>query len=242
MKKNMKKMMMIMTIALVAAFLAAMFAPTFAAAPTTIEDAWFVFPMFVTSSVSTVKSSFTPDDIWTSDDGTVLHSRNTQISSYIAHTPDIYPPGTIRWGTFKAVSNFVFDTISNKGTLTMEITLTLTSATSNNPSKYPVAQYENNYGHGTLEGTIVADITSLSPDATTATGPIPGDGKGFFIATHGTGDFKNAKLQGDVTLRSGPSAVLPTGVITIEYIFFGHHSSYPSNDGALIFHHPGSSK
>src|SRR5512138_510873 len=106
---KMKKIMMVVTVALVAAFLSAMIAPTFAAAPTAIEDAWFVIPIFVKSTGPPAPAvSITPDKVWTSDGGTVLHSRNMQISTYLAHTPSNVPAGTIWWGSVTAVSNFVF--------------------------------------------------------------------------------------------------------------------------------------
>ena len=147
MYKIMKKMM-IVTVVLVAAFLSALVAPTFAAAPTVIEDAWFVIPIFVKSPGSPAPPvSITPDKVWTSDDGTVLHSRNTQISTYLAHTPANVPAGTIWWGSVTAVSNFVFDTLTNTGTYTMKITLTLAATTSTNPTLYPAANYPNTYGH-----------------------------------------------------------------------------------------------
>jgi hypothetical protein len=228
MNKIMKKMMVV-TIALVAVFLFAMIAPTFAAAPTVIEDAWFVIPMFVSSTSSTPLPSFVPNRVWTSDDGTVLHSLGTSVSTYIARSPP-GSPGTVRIGTMTATSNFVFDTETQTGTLNMKISITLTAAS--NPA------YPQPYGLGTLEGTLVAEITSLNPFATTITGPLPGNGQGYFVATHGTGDFANAKLEGDVTLEPGTFSD-STRVIRIEYIFFGHHINHLFNDGLITYHHPG---
>jgi hypothetical protein len=235
----MKKIMMIVTVVLVVAFLSAMIAPTFAVAPTTIEDAWFVIPILVKHSNPSAVS-IDPDKVWTSDDGTVLHSRNTQISTYIAHTPNDVPPGTIRWGTMTAVSNFVFDTLTNTGTYTMKITLSLAAATSSLQTQYPAANYPNTYGLGTLEGTFVAEVTSLNPYVSSSIDcPMPGNGQGYFIATHGTGAFANAKLSADVTLEPGTAA---GGNIGIEYLFIGHHANHLFNDGAITFHHPGQSK
>jgi hypothetical protein len=235
------KKMIILTFALIAVFLSAMVAPTFAAAPTVVNDVWLVIPIFVKSDYAPIPVSITPDKVWTSDDGTVLHSRNTEISTYIAHTPSGLPPGTIRWGTMEAVSNFVFDTVSNTGTFTMKITLTLTKATSNNPL-YPAANYENNYGLGTLECTLVVEVTSLNPYVGPAINcPMPGAGQGQLVATHGTGAFENAKLSADVTLEPGFSIRPGVFNLGIEYLFIGHHYQHDYNQGTLTFHNPGPS-
>ena len=160
------------------------------------------------------------------DDGTVLHSRSTTISTYVARSPP-GAAGTVRIGTMTAVSDFVFDTISSTGALNMKLTITLT--TSNN------ALYPNPYGVGTLEGTLVAEVTSLNPYASI---PLPGDAQGNFVATHGTGAFENAKLETDVTMNAG-TAVAGSNTIYIEYMFFGHHINHLYNDGTLTFHQSG---
>jgi hypothetical protein len=232
-KNEIMKKFMIVTMVLVAVFLSAMIAPTFAAAPKVLDEAWFVIPMFVSSTGSTPLPSFIPDRVWTSDGGTVLHSMGTSISTYIARSPP-GAPGTVRIGTMTATSNFVFDTITQSGTLNMKISITLTDA-SNKDFPQP-------YGTGTFEGTLVAEITSLSPYATAVTGPLPGNGQGYFVATHGTGDFANAKLEGDVTLEPGTAQVTKGPFITIEYIFFGHHINHDYNDGSITFHNPGKAK
>jgi hypothetical protein len=235
-EKEMKKMMMILTIALVAAFFSAMIAPTFAAKPTTIDNAWFVIPMFVNHPTAT-SISINPDKVWTSDDGTVLHSRNTQITTYIAHTPSNLASGTVRWGYMTAVSNFVFDTKTSTGTYTMKITLDLTDSFGTNGAGNP-----NTYGIGTLEGTLVAEITSLNPYVNpTLNCPMPGNGQGHFIATHGTGAFENAKLSADVTLET-QDLVVGGAHIGIEYLFIGHHANHLYNDGTLTFHQSGPSQ
>ena len=236
------KKTMILTIALVAAFLFAMIAPTFAAKPTTINDAWMVIPIFVKNTANPSLETVVPDKVWTSDDGTVLHARNTQIETYIAHTPPGVPPGTIRWGYMIAVSDFVFDTTTSTGTYTMKITLTLTATTTTDPTHYPAANYPNTYGIGTLEGTLVADITSLNPYVDPALNcPMPGNGQGYFVATHGTGAFENAKLSADVTLSTQEITQGPVK-IGIEYLFVGHHATHLYNDGTLTFHQSGPSQ
>jgi len=235
--------MMIVTVLLVAAFLSAMIAPTFAAAPTVIDDAWFVVPIFVKSPGSPSPAvSITPDKVWTSDDGNIIHCMNTQISTYLAHTPVLPPPqvsppsGSVRWGTVTAVSNFVFDKVTNTGTYTMKITLDLKETTTTqgvDPKLYP-----NTYGIGTLEGTLVAEVTNLNA-ASNLNCPMPGNGQGIFVATHGTGAFENAKLTADVTLEPGTAA---NGNIGIEYLFIGHHINHLFNDGSITFHNPGKAK
>ena len=235
------KKIIIVTLGLFAVFLTAMIAPTLATKPTVTNDVWMVIPMFVNHPTASA-ISIHPDKVWTSDDGTVLHSRNTQISTYIAHTPPGVPAGTIRWGTMTAVSDFVFDTIVNTGTYTMKITLTLTAATTTNPTTYPAANYPNTYGIGTLEGTIVAQVTSLNPYVNpTLTCPMPGNGQGQFIATHGTGAFENAKLKADVTFET-QEIIQGTNHIGIEYLFIGHHANHLYNDGTLTYHQSGPSQ
>jgi len=223
----------VLTLGLVVAFLSAIVAPTYAAAPTVFEDVWFVIPVFVSSSnPSAVPVSFTPDKVWTSDDGTVLHSRSTTIATYIARSPP-GAPGTVRIGTTSAVSDFVFDTVSGTGTLNMKITIALTTSSN--------ALYPNPYGVGTLEGTLTAEVTSLNPYVSASICPLPGNAQGYLVATHGTGAFENAKLEADVTMSPG-SVTTPTGItIGIEYMFFGHHINHLYNDGTLTFHHPGPS-
>jgi hypothetical protein len=232
------KKIAILTIFLMVVFMSAMIAPTYAAAPTTIEDVWFVIPVFVSSTPSGGPITFTADKVWTSDDGTVLHSRSTTIATYIARSPQ-GAPGTVRIGTTTAVSDFVFDTVSSTGTLNMKITITL--ATSTNP------QYPNPYGIGTLEGTLTAEVTSLNPYVPVDVCPLPGNGQGYLVATHGTGAFENAKLTADVTLSPGIANTLatptsPARTLFIEYLFVGHHTTHLYNDGTLTLHHPGSSK
>ncbi len=222
--RRMKKVVLALAVALMA--VAMLTTPVFAAKPAVVEDVWFVIPVFVSSTPAGGPISFVADKVWASSDGTVMHSRGTTISTYIARSPP-GAAGTVRIGTVTAVSDFVFDTVSETGTLNMKITLTLT--TSNN------AQYPNPYGVGTLEGTLVADVTSLNPYASI---PLPGDAQGRFVATHGTGAFENAKLEADVTLSPG-TAVTPTMTLGIEYLFFGHHINHLYNEGTLTYHNPG---
>ena len=225
------KKTMVLTFGLIVAFLSAIVAPTYAAAPTVVEDVWFVIPVFVSSTdLSKVPVNFTPDKVWTSDDGTVLHSRSTTIATYIARSPP-GAAGSVRIGTTTAVSDFVFDTVSVTGTLNMKITIELT------PSSKP--EYPNPYGVGTLEGTLTAKVTSLNPYVPASICPLPGNAQGYFVATHGTGAFENAKLTADVTMLPR-TATNPAGVIIgIEYMFFGHHMDHLYNQGTLTFHHPG---
>ncbi len=225
----MKKILSITILGLVVVFLSAVITPTFATAPTIVEDVWFVIPIFVSSNPSGGPISFVANKVWTSDDGTVLHRRSTTISTYIARSPP-GAPGSIRIGSMTAVSNFVFDTVSETGSLNMKITLNLTA--SNN------ALYPNPYGTGTLEGTLVADVTSLNPYADI---PLPGDAQGHFIATHGTEAFEDAKLEADVTLSPG-TAIAGSRTLYIEYMFFGHHINHLYNEGTLTFHHHGPSQ
>lgn len=228
------KITMVLTFGLIVAFLSAMIAPTFAAAPTVNNDVWFVIPVFVSSSNPSVPPlGFTRDKVWASNDGTVLHSRGTTISTYIARSPP-GAPGSVRIGTTTAISDFVFDTVSGTGTLNMKITVSLT--TSNN------INYPNPYGVGTLEGTLTAEVTSLNPYVSPDVCPLPGDAQGYFVATHGTGAFENAKLSADVTMSPGigigGTSTAPI-TIGIEYMFVGHHTTHLYNEGTLTLHHSG---
>jgi hypothetical protein len=225
------KRIMIVTFALLAVFLSAMVAPAFAAAPTVINDVWFVIPIFVKSSIATVPVSIIPDKVWTSDDGTVLHAMNTEISTYIARSPQ-GQAGTVYVGLMTATSDFVFDTVTQTGTLNMKIKIAL------GPSSNPA--YPNPYGVGTLEGTFTAVVTSLNTlVASNINCPMPGNSQGYFVATHGTGDFENAKLTADVTMNQGTAL---GGALGIEYMFVGHHFGHTYNEGTLTLHHPGSSQ
>jgi hypothetical protein len=223
----------ILTLVLMAGLLCTVAAHTFAAAPTIVEDVWFVIPVYTSSTnTAAVPLSFTADKVWSSGDGTVLHSRSTSISTYVARSPP-GAAGTVRIGTVTAVSDFVFNTESEKGTLNMKLTIVLT--TSNN------VNYPNPYGVGTLEGTLVAEVTSLNPYVSADVCPLPGDAQGFFVATHGTGAFEKAKLDADVTMSFG-TVVAGSITIGIEYMFFGHHINHLYNEGTLSFHNQGISK
>jgi hypothetical protein len=221
----------ILTIALMVVFISAMIAPTYAAAPTTIEGVWFVIPVFVSSTPPGGTVTFHADKVWTSDDGTVLHSRSTTIATYIARSPP-GAAGSVRIGTTTATMDFVFDTISQTGNLNMKITINLGTSTN--------AAYPNPYGIGTLEGTLTAEVTSLNPYVPVDVCPLPGNAQGSLVATHGTGAFENAKLSADVTMSPGFSTVGSTTYL-LEYLFVGHHINHLYNDGTLTFHHPGSS-
>ncbi len=225
----MKKIAVATTLGLAVVFLSAILSPTFAAAPTVVNDVWFVVPVFVSSSnPSLVPVSFTPDKVWASDDGTVLHSRSTTISTYVSRSPPGTPAGSVRIGSITGVSDFVFDTVTGTGTLNMKITISLTST---DPTKNP-------YGVGTLEGTLIAKVTSLNPYVSASVCPLPGDAQGQIVATHGTGAFENAKLVADVTMT--PGTVTQSGLtLGIEYMFVGHHANHLYNEGTLTFHHPG---
>ncbi len=226
-----KKSLSLITLGLMAAFLSAMVAPAFAAAPTVVDGVWFVIPIFVKSPgvQGAPPVSITPDRVWTSDDG-VIHAMNTQISTYIARSPP-GAAGSVIIGTMTAVSNFVFDTVSQTGTFNMKMKVTLT--TSSNPA------YPNPYGVGTLEGTFTAEVTSLNTRVDPSINcPMPGNAQGVFIATHGTGAFANAKLTADVSMNQGTAA---GGAIGIEYMFVGHHIDHLNNQGTLIYHKPGPS-
>ena len=61
----MKKIMVFSTLVLTVAFLSAFIVPAFAAAPTVIDDVWFVVPVFISSTTGVPAPSFTADKVWT---------------------------------------------------------------------------------------------------------------------------------------------------------------------------------
>ena len=82
----------------------------------------------------------------------------------------------------------------------------------------------NPYGVGTLEGTMVIDVTSLGAV------PSPGDGTGFVVATHGTGAFEKAKLTADVVMEAIAGGPMPG-----KYIYFGTHWNV-NGLGTIVYH------
>jgi hypothetical protein len=228
----MKKILMVTTIGLMVAFLSAMVAPAFAAAPTVVDDAWFVCSIFASSSNPTVVPiTVTPGKVWTSDDG-VLHSLGTKVEGLVARSPPPQPAGATQIGVWTSEMNFVFDPTTQTGSLNMKITVVLTQTNT----------IKNPYGVGTLEGTLTAEVTSLNPYLPASYGPLPGKAQGYLVTTHGTGAFENAKFAGDITMGYSTMTLPPSqGSITLglEFIFAGSHPGHPDNQGTLTNHNPG---
>ena len=209
-----------------------MFAPVFATKPTVVEDVWFVAARKVSQNYGTYAPTggIVPDKVWSTDDGKILHNMGTVIYWNIMRSPA--QAGTIQIGVMTSESNFVFDTVAGRGTVNMKITITLTE----------VDTLKNPYGVGTLEGTLIAEVTTVNPYLDASFGQIPGDGTGFVVTTHGTGAFENAKLKADLDMRATPFVLPPSPPGRIwyhEFIFFGTHRDYLDNEGVLTYHNPG---
>jgi hypothetical protein len=121
----------------------------------------------------------------------------------------------------------------------MKVKITLIDA-----GLFPDNTPKNPYGVGTLEGTLIAEVTTINQYLDGSFGQIPGNGEGFVVTTHGTGAFENAKLTADLDLRATPfplpSPPSPPGrIFYYEFIFFGTHRDYLDNEGVLTYHNSG---
>jgi len=220
------KGMKILTIAVATLFLALMvIAPVEAAKPTVVdEDVWFVAARHVSGpSGYTPAGGIVPGRVWASGDGKILHNVGTVINWNVMRSPTT--AGTVQIGSMTTESNFVFDTDAGKGTVNMKVTITLTEADT----------LKNPYGVGTLEGTLIAKVTTVNPYLAAAFGQIPGYATGSVVTTHGTNAFENAKLTADIDM----TASLFGGTLGYEFIFFGTHRDYLDNEGILAYHNPG---
>jgi hypothetical protein len=235
------KKVAVVVFALVLLLTTLMFAPAFAAKPTVVEDIWFVGARKVAQNFGDKNTGVTggivPDRVWSTDDGKILHNMGTVIYWNIMRSPAT--AGTVQIGSMETLSNFVFDTVAGKGTVNMKVKITLIDAglfADNTP--------KNPYGVGTLEGTLIAEVTTVNPYLDTSFGQIPGYGTGFIVTTHGTGAFEHAKLTADLDMTAVPFALpsppSPAGRIYFqEFIFFGTHRDYLDNEGVLTYHNPG---
>jgi hypothetical protein len=210
------------------------FAPVFAAKPTVVEDVWFVAARKLSQNYGTYAPTggIVPDRVWSSHDGRILYNMGTVIYWNIMRSPAT--AGSIQIGLMTTKSNFVFDTVEGKGLVIMKLTITLTEADT----------VKNPYGVGTLEGSLIAKVTTVNPYLDASFGQIPGNGEGFIVTTHGTGAFEHAKLKADLDMRATPfplpSPPNPAGLIWgHEFIFFGTHRDYLDNEGILTYHNPG---
>jgi len=181
--------------------------PVFAAKPTVNDDVWFVAA--VLGPATEMGKTW-----WTGGD-TILHIKGRVRDWGVFRSPPESPPGTIMIGSMTTlIESFSFNTKTSKGRLIMKVTIDLTET-----------DLElNPYGVGTLEGTMVFEVTSLAQVA-----PGPGDAIGFVVATHGTGTFENAKLTADLLMESYAP---PTPG---KFIFFGTHWNV-NGLGTIVYH------
>ncbi len=224
----MKKAVLVFAIALMA--VAMLTTPIFAAAPTVVdEDVWFVAARKVGQSYGTYTPAggIVPDRVWSTEDGKILHNMGTVVNWDIMRSPAT--AGTIKIGVMTTESNFVFDTVTGRGTVNMKVTITLTETD----------QVKNPYGVGTLEGTLIAEVTTVNPYLDASFGQIPGFATGSVVTTHGTGAFANAKLTAELDMEANPFTVAPGAKWYYEFIFFGTHRDHLDNEGVLTYHNPG---
>jgi hypothetical protein len=150
-----------------------------------------------------------PGESWWTGGGTIFHVRGRTA------TVGIFSAPTILIGEAVGVTDLDFNTKTGEGNAIRTYSMTFYSPV-NWPSLTP-ANIPNPIGIGTLEGKAVLKATSLYLNAQA------GDFTGLFVATHGTGDFENAKLMAELeghpfTLPSPPA---PPGITTIRIFLTG---------------------
>ena len=181
------------------------FSTVFTAKPMVNNDVWFV-----------AAPGGPPEggESWWTGDGTILHQKGFMYSFGVFRSPQGTPPGSVPIGSMTAImETFVFNTKTSKGRLVHKLTISLVETDSS----------KNPYGVGTLEGTLVVEVTSLHP------GIFPGDGTGLIVATHGTGAFENAKLKADVSM------MLIIGAYPAVFTFFGTHWNVVEGCGTIVY-------
>jgi len=176
-------------------------APALAAKPTTVPCS-FTLAAF---------SNLDPGESWWTGDGTIFHVRGRTAS--VGIFPRNNPALLI--GEAVGVTDLDFNTKTGQGNAIRTYTMTFYSPV-NYPSRTP-AGVPNPFGIGTLEGMAVLKATSLYLNANA------GDFTGLLVATHGTGDFENAKLMAELEGHpfTLPSPPFPPGTTTIRIFLTG---------------------
>ena len=195
--------------------------------------------------------SVTDGDKTMTGDGTVIHNKGIEsVFGLFYKTPSM--SAAVNIGHMHCVTNFEFvitgtetktlriggvDTLVTyyvgEGVTTGKWTIIFGENSQGNPTTV------NPFGIGTIEGISVSKVTSTYTTADW----FPGESKGLLVATHGTGDFENAKLMSDYTGYSIVSA--PLGNIRVPRItvgFDGSTSALPGfpldgiGTGVLTYH------
>jgi hypothetical protein len=166
--------------------------------------------------------------IWWTCDNTILHVRGAVSEFSLVYvisygTPPAVPPTVWLIGTMEMITNFDFNTKTGKGTAIQTWDMTF-SPPKNYPS-YTTVNEPNPIGLGTLKGKSIDKVTSIYVVAESGE-MLPGDATGFLVATHGTGDFKNAKLMSDTT--SQPYTLPAPPYLLAERILVGWDGNLPA--------------
>jgi hypothetical protein len=176
--------------------------------------------------------------VWWTCDNTILHVRGAvsefslvYVISYGA--PPAVPPTVWLIGTMEMITNFDFNTKTGKGNAFQTWDMTFLP-----PANYPVTtpvNQPNPIGLGTLKGKSIDKVTSIYGVVAGSGEMLPGDATGFLVATHGTGDFKNAKLMSDTT--SQPYQLPAPPYPWAERILVGWDGTLPAvPTGVLLLH------
>jgi hypothetical protein len=134
--------------------------------------------------------------VWWTGHNTVLHVRGA-VSEFDLLYVLSYGPPPMTWviGTMEAATDFDFNLKTGKGNVVTTWAMTFLPPINMLTGK--LVGQPNPIGLGTLQGKSIDKVTSIYGIATGSGEMLPGDATGFLVATHGTGDFKNAKLMAD---------------------------------------------
>ena len=203
------KKVAVVVLALAWSILLAAVAPVMASKPTTVPCS---FAIFGGGLVDIGK-------VWWTGDDTIIHVRGRLSNKNL-----IMPSPAIVIGTSETETDMDYNTKTGEGNAIVRRVITFFK-----PQKFPSGQpldIPNPIGIGTLELIAVEKVTTvygLLPFGNPVTKLTPGDYTGIIVATHGTGDFENAKLMGEIV--GAPFQYSP-----------GKYTSRAFIDGELTFH------
>ena len=197
------KAITVIVLAMALSMLCLTFAPALALKPTVVPCSFTMVAL----------QNLEPGESWWTGDGTIFHIRGRTASVGILTSP------TLMVGMAVGVTDMDFNTKTGEGNAirTYSIEFFEPVIFTRNPPYAPTG-VPNPFGIGTLEGKAVLKVTSLYNNLNA------GDFTGLLVATHGTGDFENAKLVAD--LEGHPFTIPGTTTTTIKI----------SLSGELTFH------
>ena len=173
--------------------------------------------------------------VWWTCDNTILHVRGAVTEFDLMYVLSYGPPLPITWviGTMEAVTDFDFNLKTGKGKAVTTWAMTFSPPINMLTGK--LVGQPNPIGLGTLKGKSIDKVTSIYGVVAGSGEMLPGDATGFLVATHGTGDFKNAKLVAD-TISQPFYLPAPYNEWT-KRIFVGWDGTLPAvPTGVLILH------